>query len=384
MPIFRHTGRFIRNVDATAATGRNVFAFVNPVLAWLGLVGTRSRRTALQMTLRAALLAAGALAAAGMTVPTTAHAACPIDDTIMFGGLDYDSAAFHAALAKTILEEGYGCETDSIPGTTLILNQGLARGDVDIIMEVWTANTAQAFLDAEAEGKVTRLGATFPDAIEGWFVPRYLVEGEDAAAPELKSVTQLGDYKELFRDPEDPGKGRFYNCVAGWVCEGINTKKLIAYGIVDDYTNVRPGSGAAIEAAIESAYLRERPVLFYHWAPTALLGKYDFVQLEEPPYDAEVWAQMMASDEPTAATAYPQTRVVIGASTEFTGKSDELTEFLNAYSTTSAQTSAALAYMRDNDASAEDAAHKFLRENEAVWTAWVPAEVAQKVSAAVQ
>ncbi|MEH0888833.1 glycine betaine ABC transporter substrate-binding protein, partial [Enterobacter sp. UNJFSC 003] len=79
-------------------------------------------------------------------------------------------------------------------------------------------------------------GTTFPDASEGWFVPRYLVSGPDAKAPELKSVQDLKRYKDLFADPDEPGKGRFYNCVAGWVCEGINTKKLAAYGLAQDFT----------------------------------------------------------------------------------------------------------------------------------------------------
>lgn len=302
----------------------------------------------------------------------------------MFGGLDYGSASFHTALARTILEVGYGCETDTIPGTTLILNQGLARGDVDILMEVWTANTAQAFLDAEAAGQVERLGATFPDATEGWFVPRYVVEGPDAAAPDLKSVEQLADYKELFKDPEDPDKGTFYNCVAGWVCEGINTKKLIAYGLEDHYSNIRPGSGAAIEAEVESSYLRQRPVLFYHWAPTALLGRYDFVKLGEPPYDEAVWKAMLESETPTAATAYPETRVVIGASTEFTGESEALRDFFMRYGTTADQTSAALAYMQEENAEPDEAAEMFLREYPEVWSAWVPAEVSDRVKSKIQ
>ncbi|MEM7693458.1 MAG: ABC transporter substrate-binding protein [Pseudomonadota bacterium] len=329
----------------------------------------------------ALLVGAGLLAM--VAAPGSAHAACPIDRTIMFGGLDYGSAAFHTALARTILEEGYGCETDAIPGATLVLNQGLARGDIDLLMEVWTGNTAQSFLDAEAAGDVTRLGATFPDAVEGWFVPRYLVEGEDAPAKGLTSVDQLADFKELFTDPEEPDKGRFYNCVIGWVCEGVNSKKLMAYGLDDHFTNVRAGSGAALEAAVETAYIRERPVLFYHWAPTWLIGKYDFVMLDEPPFDQATWDAMNAADEPEAATAYPSTRVVIGANVEFTEGSDALTAFLTAYSTTSAQTSEALAFMREEDASAEEAAQEFLRNNEDVWLPWVPAEVAEKVKSAI-
>ncbi|MEM0909139.1 MAG: ABC transporter substrate-binding protein [Pseudomonadota bacterium] len=324
----------------------------------------------------------GALVAASFAAPA-AQAACPIDDTIMFGGLDYGSAAFHTAVARSILEEGYGCETDVIPGTTLVLNQGLARGDVDLLMEVWTGNPAQTFLDAEAEGKVTRLGTTFPDAVEGWFVPRYLVDGDDAAAKGLTSVSQLSEFKELFRDPEDPDKGRFYNCVVGWQCEVVNSKKLIAYGLEDDYSNIRPGAGAALEAAVESAYLRGKPVLFYHWAPTWLIGKYDFVMLDEPTYDKATWDEMMASDAPGAATAYPKTAVIIGANTEFTGQSDVLTTFLNNYGMTSADTSQALAYMREADATPEAAAQEFLRERKDVWGAWVPSDIADKVSSSL-
>lgn len=335
-------------------------------------------------TLPALGLLAGSIALASAAIPAAANAAeCPIDRPVLFGGLDYNSAAFHNAVARTILEEGYGCETDTVPGTVLILNQGLMRGDVDLIMEIWTANPAQGFLDAEAAGKAERLGATFPDATEGWYVPRYVVEGADAPAPELKTAQDLADYTELFADPEEPGMGRFYNCVAGWVCEGINTKKLIAYGLDDKYSNVRPGSGAAIQAAVESAYLREKPVVFYHWSPTALLGRYDFVRLDEPAYEATVWKEMLASDKPTAATAYPNSKVVIGANTDFGKEAPALREMLARYSTTAAQTSAALAYMQENNVEPEEAARHFLQTQEAVWTPWVPAEVAGRVRSAV-
>ncbi|MEM8852303.1 MAG: ABC transporter substrate-binding protein [Pseudomonadota bacterium] len=338
------------------------------------------------MTLRGNFLAASALLAGviGAQAPAMAQGeSCGIDRPVMFGGLDYGSAAFHTSLARFIIEEGYGCTTDVIPGTTLVLNTGLARGDVDVVMEVWTANPAQAFLDAKEAGTVEELGATFPDATEGWFVPSYLVEGDGAAAPDLKAVSDLAAHKELFTDPEEPDKGRFYNCVIGWQCEVVNSKKLMAYGLEDDYTNVRPGAGAALEAAVESAYLREKPVLFYHWAPTWLLGKYDFVKLEEPAYDKAVWDEMMASDSPTEATAYPQTKVVIAGSTEFGKEAPVLREFLLNYGMTSAETSAALAFMRDNDAEASEAAENFLKEHPDVWRSWVPEDVADKVAAAV-
>ncbi len=110
------------------------------------------------------------------------------------------------------------------------------------------------------------LGTNFPDAVQGWYVPRYVIEGDDARgiepiAPELNFVSDLKEHWELFRDPEQPGKGRFYNCILGWSCEEQSTRKLEGYGLDRFYTNFRPGTGAALAAAIASAYERGRPVL---------------------------------------------------------------------------------------------------------------------------
>ena len=320
----------------------------------------------------------------GLATPALAQDApkCELDRPVMFGSLNWDSAQFHGAVAKYILENGYGCETDSIPGDTIPLINGVARGDADLVMEIWTANPAQAWVDAEAAGQTVALGTTFPDASEGWFVPTAMVSGPDAVAPELKSVTDLVKYKDLFADPEEPGKGRFYNCPAGWQCEIVNSKKLQAYGLADAFTNFRPGTGEALDAAAETGSLRSKPTLFYYWGPTWLLGQYDFTRLEEPAFNKAKWEAMMAADQPTEATAYPDSKVVIGANKAFTEAAPKLAEFLRAYSSTSAATSAMLAYMRENKASADDAAVQFLKTSDD-WTGWVPADVAERVKAAL-
>ena len=311
-----------------------------------------------------------------------AEMACEIDRPVVFADLNYGSAQFHTAVASRLIRDGFGCEVDSIPGDTIPLINGVARGDADVIMEIWTANPAQAWVDAEAAGQTVALGTTFPDAAEGWFVPTSIVSGADAVAPDLKSVADLPKYTELFADPEEPGKGRFYNCPAGWQCEVVNTQKLIAYGLDDSYTNFRPGTGEALAAAAEAAALRNKPAVFYYWGPTWLLGKYDFTKLDEAPFDKAVWDEMLASDKPTKATAYPVSKVIIGANTEFSEAAPKLTALLKAYSSTNAATSAALAYMRDSDASADEAAVNFLKSNED-WTKWLPAEAVEGVKSAL-
>src|SRR3954452_24546675 len=120
------------------------------------------------MTMLRALIAAVLLAAAGLPFAgTTASAACEVDRPIVLGGLDYDSAGFDNALAKLILTKGYGCAVDVLPGTVLPLVNGLAKGDVHVLMDIWTANPAEAWVKAERDGKVVALGVNFADTREG-------------------------------------------------------------------------------------------------------------------------------------------------------------------------------------------------------------------------
>lgn len=193
-------------------------------------------------------VAAGAVALGLAFTAQTASAAapeCEIDRPVVFAGLDWDSNRFHNAVAEQILQAGYGCQTDEIPGSTLPLLAGMARGDIDITMEMWIDNVKEAWQEAVDKGQVAAVGVNFPDAVQGWWVPRYVIEGDkergiEPMAPNLKSVADLPNYVELFKDPEEPDKGRFYNCILGWACEVINTKKLTAYGLDKYYTNFRP------------------------------------------------------------------------------------------------------------------------------------------------
>ncbi|MBN9447417.1 MAG: ABC transporter substrate-binding protein, partial [Bosea sp.] len=191
----------------------------------------------------------------------------------------------------------------------------------------------------------------------------------------------FAEYKALFPDREEPGKGRFYNCVAGWVCEGINTKKLTAYGLADDYNNVRGGSGEALVAAIEANLKRRQPVLFYYWSPSWLIGAYDLVKLGEPAFDPAIWAELKASDKPTRATAYPVSKVVIGANLAFTQSAPQLTSFFKNYGISSALTSQMLGEARKAGITPEEQALRFLKDRPDDWRHWLTAEVAAKVQA---
>lgn len=340
------------------------------------------------------LALAAAVAALPFAAPfatSTAQAAdCDgLDRAVILAGLDWDSNAFHNGIAGFILEHGYGCEIEEIPGSTIPLMNGMIRGDIDITMEMWIPNVRDAWETAVADGDVAAAGISYPDAVQAWYVPKYLVEGDDAPAPDLKSVSDLPKYKELFRDPEEPEMGRFYNCILGWGCEVMNTKKLVAYGLTEDFTNFRPGTGGALASTIESNILRQRPIVFYYWGPTWVMGKIgdDVVMLEEPAYDEATFQALSDMDVDdvtpgTPATAWPLTEVTIAVNTEFQAQAPTIMEFLGKYGTVAAEISKALAYMQDESASAEEAAVWWMQNNDA-WKQWIPADAVQRVEAAL-
>ena len=99
-------------------------------------------------------------------------------------------------------------------------------------------------------------------------------------------------------------------------------KKYEAYGLNKDFVYFRPGSDAALSAAFTAAYEKKEPIVGYYWEPTWLLGKYDFVLLEDEPYDAEKYFE--------GKTACPSVKVTIGASNKFKEKAPETGDNYNA------------------------------------------------------
>ena len=203
---------------------------------------------------------------------------------VHFGDITWESGSLITEVLRYITEHGYDVATDTLPGSTVSLEAALARNDIQVIGEEW-AGRSPVWVKAEAEGKVSGLGDIVKNASEGWWVPEYVIKGDPAKgikplAPELKSVTDLAKYKDVFRDQEDPTRGRFLNSPTGWTSEIVNSQKLKAYGLDKDFVNFRTGSGAALDAEVSSSIRRGKPVLFYYWSPTPLIGRYKLIKLE--------------------------------------------------------------------------------------------------------
>lgn len=288
------------------------------------------------------------VAACGAPAEDTANGSDPVTH-LTFAYVGWDSAELNNNLAGLIAETVFGYTWEQVPGSTPIMHEALMSGEVDVNLEEWTDNmpTYQADLSS---GKFTDLGINFNDNYQGFYIPRYLAD----QYPDLKTVKDLAKYPELFPDPEDSSKGILYGGIPGWEITTIMENKVKAYGLDTYYNYVIPGSQAALDAVATSAWDSQSPVVFYYWEPTWLLGKYDFVLLEDDPYDPALYADGLC--------ACPAVKVTVGVSNQFAESNPEYCEFLTRYGVSSAVISEALAYMQDNDADHAETARWLLSE----------------------
>jgi glycine betaine/proline transport system substrate-binding protein len=345
------------------------------------------KKTAIGMMLAAGVLGSAALVGT-QAQQNSPSKYCAAGNTVKFAGIGWESGQFITEVLRNILEKGYGCKTEVIIGSTTVTETALINGDLHVWAEEWEGFN-DIVIKGVKDGKAKLVGKILQGGtVEGWFVPRYLVEGDSARgikalAPDLKSVSDLAKYKDLFKDDENPNMSRLLGCVSGWVCDKTNDGKLRAYKLNSMYQQFRPGSQAALDASVASAFQQGKPILFYYWAPTSLLGKFDVIQLKEPKYNAKCYELEKANDPKACPSATPSATLRINLNADFANSDATLTRFFGKTSFSLAQLQKAILRVSEEKISPADAAVDFLKTQKATWSKWVPAGVAQKVEASM-
>ena len=311
--------------------------------------------------------------------------------TVKVGDFDWDSANIHTAIGSFIMEHGYDCNVEVTKGSTNPILAALIDNQLDIIFEHWTDNNV-ALIDPElASGNLVDLGINTPASEQAFFV--------DRATSEKYGITDVMDLKkpgiwELFKDPEDPSKGRITSCISGWTCYTVNMVKQIEYGLDKYYTNFDPGSGGALDAAIAGAFAKKKPIFTYYWAPTGLMGKVDLVRLTEPKFDQTCWDNMSAVVEdikangpdaykPSCACEYRDMALTKSVLATWAKAHPKENEFIGKYTVPTATVNKMLAFYEDESGGDMEATAIEFLKTETMWKDWVPADVAKKVSAAL-
>ena len=327
------------------------------------------------------------IVALGFTsISISANAAC---GKIVMADMNWASASLMAQVDKVILEKGYGCEVELIPGGTMPTFTSMnEKGVPDVAAELW-ANAVAIPLDKAVGEKRLHIANKAPitGLGEGWWV----TPGTKKRHPELKTALDILDHPELFPYAEDPSKGAFVGCPAGWGCQLANAQLYKAFEMEKKgWVLVDPGSAAGLDGSIAKAAEGDKNWFGYYWNPTAIIGKYDMQPVDFGVKFAgkENWDNCIVKPEQECANPKPSAwtqsvvNTVVTDNFKKTGGKDAM-KYMKKRVFPGDEMNAMLVYMTDNQADGADAAVEFLKTKEGVWTKWVPSNVAKKIKASL-
>ena len=316
------------------------------------------------------------LLALGITsISSNAKASC---GEVTIAEMNWASAQMIAYIDATILGTGYDCDVELIPGDTMPTATSLVeKGEPSIAPELWSQNIKNILDPAEAEGLISNVGKVFQNGgEEGFWIPQYIAD---------QGITTIDDAlanPQLFPHPEDSSKGGFYGCPAGWNCQITTTQMFKAFGMADaGFEFIDPGSGGALSGAMGEAINKEEGWFGYYWGPTAILGKYPMVKLDEGvDHNFDTWISEIndLNVEAPGRNRYPASTVET-----YVGKdmldNYVVMNYLEKRSFPNTLLSQLLAWKDSEQAEAEEAAEYFLINNEDVWKSWTSSDARLKI-----
>jgi len=289
--------------------------------------------------------------------------------------MNWASSAVVTAVAKFLMEQGYGCTVATVPSsTTPSLVSVSETGKPDIVTELWI-NGTPAYQELSDAGTITTLTDVLSDGgIEGWWIPKYLADEH----PELTTI------EGMLANPDLLG-GRFHQCPEGWGCLNTNGALVRALDMEGNgYEIFQHGSGETMATAIAAAFENEEPILTYYWGPTSVLGKYEMVQVDLGEHDEEAFlCNANVECETDSVTSYPVGPVKTVVTTDFNDRLPQIAELMTNVAFTNAQMGEILAWQEENNASADEAGVYFLTNYADVWQDWVSDDAREKLGALI-
>lgn len=302
--------------------------------------------------------------------------------------MNWPSAELMANVDKIILEEGYGCDVDLVAGDTVPTFTSMnEKGEPDVASELWINSFREPLFKAFDEGRLVSLvDGPITQLGEGWWVPPHTAEKN----PDIvKDINALVDRPDLFPHPEDPSKGAFYGCPAGWACQIVNVNLFRAHDMESKgWVLIDPGSAAGLDGAMAKAAERGENWLGYYWAPTSLIGKYKMVPVDMGKWGGEDnWNNCLVQPEQECADPKPsswiRSEVHTVVTADFAERGGAAIDYMKTRVFPGPIMNGMLVWMGDEQADGADAAVEFLKRHEDVWSEWVSSDAEDRIKASL-
>ena len=303
-------------------------------------------------------------ATTGEAAPTSAPAASSGDKiTIKLAENSWTGSSINVNVAKILLEKQLGYKVEIVTIDENAQWAALSSGDLSASLEVWPsghADNVKKYIDEQKA--VENLGPLGVVGKISWYVPSYVVEQhpELATWEAYKNPTDA----DLFKTAETGEKGQFLAGDPAWVQYDEDIIKNLGL----DLQVVRAGSEQAVLAAVDSAYTRKEPILFYFWTPHSVLAKYKLTAVKLPDYSDACYSKAKAGG---VACDYPPDKLFKIAWAGLKDKAPDAYQLLKNMQYTNDDQISLIAAVDTEKKSAADAAQDWVSKHESVWKAWL-------------
>ncbi|MFD7532699.1 ABC transporter substrate-binding protein [Streptomyces sp. NPDC059849] len=304
------------------------------------------------------LLALTGCGAADMTKQSSPYADAHGAKTVTLSVQSWVGAQANAAVAQYLLEHELGYRVDTVQIDEVPAWDALSQGRVDAILEDWghPEQEQRYVADKKTIAPGGELGVT---GHIGWFVPKYFADTN----PDVTDWKNLDKYADRLRTAESGGKGQLLDGSPSYV---TNDKALVK-NLDLDYQVVFSGSEAAQITQIKQFAKEKKPFLTYWYKPQWLFEQVPMTEVKLPAYE-----EGCDADPEKVACAYPHTPLRKFLNARFADAGGPAAGFLkNFHWTTEDQNEVAL-MIADRKLSPEQAAERWVKENESTWRAWLP------------
>lgn len=266
-------------------------------------------------------------------------------------------------LGQILQAQGLNVEYKS--SDTQLQYTAIPAGDMDFQVEVWEGSQAESFEKALAAGAVD-MGTHDAVTREDWWYPTYVKE----VCPGLPDWKALDACADKFATAETGSKGRFVGPPADW---GKHySERIQALGM--NFQEVPVGQAATLWAELQAAYDRKEPIVLFNWTPNFIEAKFEGEFVEFPTYEPECLTDPKWGSNPDAVYdcgAPAKGYLKKAGSKQLAEKWPTADAILRKANFTNPQIAAAAAMVDVDGMSPEEAATKWVAENEAVWKAWL-------------
>lgn len=275
-----------------------------------------------------------------------------------------------AVIASVINKFGGEAKTEVIGDIAAAWVQ-MSKTDNLVYPEMWKTlyeSQWKEYIDGTKE--VASVGASATNGEEGWYVPTYVIEGDpergiEPTCPGLPDYKALNDCVDVFKTPKTGDKGQYLEGAAAWGPYYGDPQRIESLGL--NYEIVYAGSEAALQAEWKRAYDQGKPILALMWRPHYVTLKYDVTRVEFPEYTPDCWGEGKSY-----ACNWAPIDIYNLASGDFATQHPLANEIVQKYNLSDDELKKMMLWVTDDGMTPQEAADRWVDENEDVWKAWAP------------